>query len=66
MRSTSGQLLRVRERGTKREKEEKNRQISFHCSLFLYTIASKTGAFSFLSPTEPRDRGHRECACVCE
>lgn len=62
--STLGQLLRVRERGTKREEEEKNRQISFHCSLFLYTIASKTGAFSFLSPTEPGDRGHPFCMCV--
>lgn len=62
--STLGQLLRVRERGTKREEEEKNRQISFHCSLFLYTIASKTGAFSFLSPTESGDRGHPFCMCV--
>lgn len=66
--STLGQLLRVRERGTKREEEEKNRQISFHRSLFLNTIASKTGAFSFLSPTETGDGGHpfvRACVCVC-
>lgn len=65
--STLGQLLRVRERGTKREEEEKNRQISFHRSLFLNTIASKTGAFSFLSPTETGDGGHpfvRACVCV--
>ncbi|KAK5867735.1 hypothetical protein PBY51_012200 [Eleginops maclovinus] len=44
--------------GDKEREEEKNRQISFHCSLFPYTIASKTGAFSFLSPTEAGDRGH--------